>query len=185
MTPRVLVLGFGPFGEFADNPAARLALAADGARTDAVTLVGRQMPVSYSRSVDLTVAAVEECQPAWVIGVGVAASRASVAFESTGRRVIGTTPDVDGRSAGHVELPPGPPTRTATLPIEALARHGGVDISADAGQYVCNGWLYQCLGALPIGIGVGFLHIPRAGWTADALLHAVHHAWLETGSQWV
>jgi len=51
-----------------------------------------------------------------------------------------------------------------------MAREASIAVSDDCGTYVCNGWLYTCLGAFPETLPLGFLHIPDTGWTVPGLL---------------
>lgn len=163
----VLVLGFGPFGVVVDNPARRLALASTGV-VGACRVVGREMPVSYDRCEAVTLDAVRELAPAFVLGVGVARTRAVAELESVGRNAATTTePDVDGVAlADHGHGPLELPVQHA----EALARALGVPLSTDAGGYVCNSWLYRSLRA---GLPAAFLHVPLEGFAPDRLRNAL------------
>ena len=166
--PTALVIGFGPFGSIVDNPAARLARASSGT-TARWVVVGHTMPVSYRRSVEETARLVAVLRPALVLGVGVAVSRPQPCLEQWGRRWFDTErPDVDGvfpawPTTGRVEA------RESRLPVQMMADAAGIQVSGDCGRYVCNGWLYACLGAFPIGLAVGFLHVPADGWTVPGL----------------
>jgi pyrrolidone-carboxylate peptidase len=161
-----LVIGFGPFLTVTDNPARRLALAVDGALNGHV--LGREMPVSYERSVQVTLGYIQRLGPTRVLGIGVARHRAGPELEQIARRRVSPTLDVDG-TRGPLT---GPDERRATFP-NALSTALGAACSTDAGDYVCNGWLYAMLGccALP----VGFLHIPPAGIPAQRLIEALAH----------
>lgn len=169
--PTALVVGFGPFGAVLDNPAARLATACTGT-TARWTVVGRTMTVSYRRSVEETARLVAELEPAVVLGVGVAVSRPQPCLERWGRRWFDADrPDVDGEvptwaSTGRIEA------RKSRLPVQRMADTAGIQVSLDCGRYVCNGWLYACLGAFPAELAVGFLHVPTDGWTVSGV-HAL------------
>lgn len=164
------VLGFGPFGEVRDNPSARLARAAHGAEGGGWRIHGEPMPVSYRRSVEHTASVVAAHTPELVLGVGVAMGRSWVALERFGRAVARPLPaDVDGQAPPWRSRPSAPP-RASRLPVDAMATAAGVRVSDDCGAYVCNAWLYTCLGALPEGLSVGFLHLPPQGWTVSGLL---------------
>lgn len=152
----VAVLGFGPFLEVRDNPASRLARAVDGR----AGIVGREMPVSYRRSVAMA----EECRADLIVGIGVARGRTEAAVERTAVRGWSES-DLDG-NLGDID---GPEERRSPL-AEAFAAALGVPVSDDAGRYVCNGWLYRCLG---LGLPVVFLHIPPDGFSAERLVDAI------------
>lgn len=171
MARPVLVLGFGPFLEIADNPAAALARAVDGAMAG-LPVVGRVMTVSYARSLQETVDLVEELDPVLVLGVGVAANRTQVCVERIGRQAprVGR-PDVDGQQwllSDSERLAPA--ELLATLDVQALARSVGGIVSDDAGRYVCNAWLYRVLHALGSTRPVGFVHLPPQGLAPERLL---------------
>lgn len=164
----LLVVGFGPFLEVLDNPAARLARACDGGRAGAHLVVGRDMPVTWFGAVERVVALQAQHDAALVLGVGVARGRELAWVERAGfRRVDGRTPDVDGVVLDDLD-PLGPARRDATLDADALAQALGVGVSEDAGRYVCNAFLYLAPAALPVP--VGFLHIPPAGFPPERLL---------------
>lgn len=164
----LLVLGFGPFGAIVDNPSARLARALDGRSAGPATLAGFEMPVSYQRCVQFTRARVVDLAPAFVLGIGVAANRTVAKVEEQAvNRVMPGRPDVDGRVPfGLGEGPDVVTSADAWLLANAL----GVEISPDAGRYVCNAWLYQ---AIRGRIRAGFLHVPPQGYDVDGLVEGL------------
>lgn len=170
--PVALVMGFGPFGEVVDNPSCALATALDGTLAGPFRIAGRTMPVSYRRCLETTAAAVAELAPTVVLGIGVAVRRERARLERVGRARVTRQPlDVDGRmadwrSAPHLRRP-------ARLPLDRMCAASGLGLSEDCGSYVCNGWLYACLGMLPERVRIGFLHVPRAGVSADVVRRAL------------
>lgn len=169
----MLVLGFGPFLDVADNPAARLARAVDGATVGGRRVVGRVMPVSYSRGPELAASLAEDLDPELILGVGVARDRPEPWVERVGRRRCSATEaDVDGTAGADLE-PEGPEEVEASLDVDALAAALGCGVSRDAGRYVCNGWLYRAVRTLGAGRPVGFLHVPDAGLTPERLLRGL------------
>lgn len=173
MSCRVLVMGFGPFLSVRDNPAARLARQIDGAVCGEVSIIGRVMPVSFTRSITTTQRLVRELSPSVLIGVGVATSRQVITVEACARNVgSDTTPDVDGQCRSIID-PSGPPEITVTLPTQPLASRLGAVVGHDAGRYVCNAWIYQMLRAVSRELPVGFIHIPPAGLQASSLVAAL------------
>ncbi len=165
--PTALVMGFGPFGSVVDNPAARLASACVGA-SGTWEVCGDTMPVSYRRSVEHTARWISTVRPGLVLGIGVAANRRKPYLERWGRRCFNPSmPDIDGRLPdwGDSGRRSGRFSRRASrLPVDALARAAGIEVSDDCGRYVCNGWLYTCLGAFSESLPLGFLHVPMTGW---------------------
>lgn len=162
----VVVLGFGAFGSVPENPSARIARAVDGLRIGAgnLTVVGRVMPVSYARSYEFTRSVIAEVQPVFVLGIGVATGREGPMVERVGRNVASATvPDVDDTVL--TDHGAGAPTLECdwAAPLAAALR---LPLSDDAGEYVCNSWLYRVLRAeLP----AAFLHVPLSGYAPEAL----------------
>ena len=169
---RVLVLGFGPFLDVSDNPAAALARALDGRvltlrSGGRVQVVGREMPVSHVRAPALAETLAREIGAELVLGVGVARGRSAAALERRGVRAPSRAdpppPDVDGVVVTDLGALAGDAAahavRYATLPEVPFCAASGVGTSEDAGSYVCNGWLWATLGRLR-DRPVGFLHIP-------------------------
>lgn len=166
--PSVLLTGFGPFLDVADNPSGALVRALDGRRAAGFTLVGRTLPVSYRRGPQRALELAASVRPALVLGFGVHRGGA-LQVERTGRRAVGATADVDG--ACPPDLGEGPDTLTATLDTASLAASLQADLSDNAGSYVCNAWLYTVLrdGALP----AAFVHIPPRPADAAAVLRGL------------
>lgn len=167
-----LVLGFGPFRDVHDNPSRRLALALDGSRVGGRRVIGREMPVRYGVSVDLTEALVATHQPVAVLGVGVAVSRTRPELERFGRRQA----ELGQADVSGLERPPsgaGPALRPARGALEPFAAGLGAALSDDAGQYVCNAWLHDCLGRLDPEQRVLFLHLPPQGVPPERVLSAL------------
>ena len=142
MPCRVLVMGFGPFLSVTENPAASLAREIDGSQLGRITIAGRVMPVSYTRSITATQRCIREVSPSVLIGVGVATSRQEITVEACGRNAgSSTSPDVDGQRRSLIE-PAGPAEVMVTLPTQPLATQLGAVVGYDAGRYVCNAWIY-------------------------------------------
>lgn len=163
----ILVVGFGPFLDVADNPAATLALAIDGleARVPPLRVTGREMPVSYARAAEQTQRWARELSADFVLGVGVARARRQPLVERIGRRRADPTlADVDGERLER--LAADGPDELACDDAARLAAALDVGLSDDAGAYVCNAWLYRTLSA---GTRSAFLHVPPAGFPVARL----------------
>lgn len=165
----VLVTGFGPFPGVDDNPTAALARAVDGATAGTARVVGRVLPASYVRAPDETVRLAREVGAALVVGTGVAVRRSVVCVERVAVRYSLGAPDVDGDTAGCGA--DGPERVAATIGCAHLAQALGADLSDDAGEYVCNAWLYRVVRALDVP--VGFVHVPPEGLAPRRLLDAL------------
>lgn len=122
------------------------------------------MPVSYERSHSFTQEMCARHDPEFILGIGVAGGRTEALIERKGRnRAIRGAPDVDGvclvdHGTGTLEM---------SCPwAEDVAAAIGIGVSDDAGEYVCNSWLFRALRAqLP----AAFLHVPMEGFDADRL----------------
>lgn len=126
--------------------------------------MGLEMPVSYDRSYTFTVEALRRHDPDFILGIGVAGGRTATMVERIGRnRAYRGAPDVDGVClADH-----GTGTLQMICPVaEQLAEAIGLPVSDDAGEYVCNSWLFRVLRSqLP----AAFIHVVPEGYDADAL----------------
>lgn len=175
--PVVLVIGFGPFLDVVDNPAARLARAVDGRRAGQARVMGRVMPVSYQRAVTVTQALVAGSGAAAVIGVGVARGRSGPALERLGRRQVDPElVDVDGVRLAWL-TDGGDDDVEVTIDLGRFGRELDVPISDDAGAYVCNAWIYRVVQALGRTVPVGFLHVPDAGFDPERLIEGIGAVW--------
>ena len=173
----VLVAGFGPFDGVVDNPSAAIAEALDGCVYGGVQVVGREMPVSFRRSIDACRMWIDGTGAVAVIGIGVALSRSEVSVEKRGQ-----CPKGDGRlDVDHTACAPGgenePEEVWSTVDSARLAASIGAELSEDAGTYVCNHWLYRAV--QEFDIPVGFIHVPPNGLDAGALLRGIHEMWGE------
>ncbi|WP_152191009.1 pyroglutamyl-peptidase I family protein [Georgenia satyanarayanai] len=167
----VLVTGFGPFSDHADNPSALAvdALAREWSAPDGVTLVAEALPVSFARATARVRALVAEHRPAVVVGAGLAAGRDRISLERVALNLLDARiPDVDGAQPVDVPVVPGAPlARGTTLPVKAALaalRDAGLpaELSLSAGTYVCNAVMYAALEAVPEGVPAGFVHVPPA-----------------------
>ena len=166
---RVLVTGFGPFGDHDTNPAqGAVTLLAEQWRPPAgVSLRTAILPVSFARAVTGTRELIVEHRPDVVVGVGLAAGREAINLERAAVNLVDARiPDVDGAQPVDVAvLPGGPPAVFTTLPVKrcviALLDVGlPAELSLSAGSYVCNAVMYAAGVAAPVGTRTGFVHIP-------------------------
>lgn len=153
----VLVTGFEPFGEHPVNPSQLLAEALDGV----------VLPVSYARAPQVLRAAIDEREPDVVLCFGLAETRTAVAVERFAHNLDeASTVDNDAAagSGGEIE-PAGPVAYRTRLPVESIvaaleAAQIPVEISRDAGGYLCNHVFYLLMHTLgPNQLG-GFVHVP-------------------------
>lgn len=187
--PRLLLTGFGPFPGAPRNPTAevvaRLAERGVGDRLG-VDIVPHVFSTTWSALDDLA-GLLAEARPDIVLHLGLKRRARSIAVETFGRnRVSMAAVDAEGRRPrGSVLDGDAPPRLASTLPVRRIAiRIAGlglpVEVSTDAGRYLCNGLLWQSLrlsGERP----TGFLHLPptrettvvaQGVFTLDALTRA-------------
>ena len=171
----VVVAGFGSFDNVVNNPSSAIAAALDGCVLGNIHVMGREMPVSYDRSIDVCEMWVRSHQAVALVGIGVAMDREEVTIERTGvRPLVDAREDVDGRSPSAADLSL-PETVQSTADVEELARSMGAQVGDDAGAYVCNAWLYQAV--LRFEIPVAFIHVPPMGLDSGRLLSAIESIW--------
>lgn len=161
----ILLTGFGPFRQVTDNPSGVLARSLDGARMRGLTVVGRELDVSYERAAQETLALARHFEPVLVVGTGVAMTRSSIEVERIGRGGPPEGEDNDGACPKTVG------TDYRSLVAEPLAQALGAGLSDDAGRYVCNAWLVR------VGAGsacpVAFVHLPPQGADPQNFLEAL------------
>lgn len=167
--PRILVTGFDAFGGETVNPSWQVAQALDGRRIAGHTVVARELPTDFVRSLLVLKAALREVAPVIVLGIGQAGGRPHLSVERVAINVIDARiPDNAG--AQPVDQPViagGPAAWFSTLPVKAmlaalLAEGLPAAVSQTAGTYVCNQVAYAMLHftAKKRGVRAGFLHIP-------------------------
>jgi pyroglutamyl-peptidase len=185
----ILITGFEPFDNDPENPSrlsARAAVAllkAEG--HDAHFL---EVPCVFATAFPTVKAEADRVGAEIVITAGLAARRRAVSLESTAKNIIDARiPDnAGGQPRGVPVVPGGPKTLSTRLPIvravEAIIAfdpadgdssddehdhqkafrpgHIPVEISKDAGEYVCNALMYASLAGFPEDMSVGFVHVP-------------------------
>jgi pyroglutamyl-peptidase len=175
----VLLTGFAPFGPHLINPSELLVRSLEGGVVGGRNVAVRVFPVETRTVRDFIEAALREVQPEFVLGIGVAAGRPSLALERAALNVLDfEIADASGVLRKNEPVQPGgPDARLATLPLSAITAAwsaAGVPgyVSSSAGTYLCNQWLYEALGltanATP-PVPAGFLHVPALPSQALAL----------------
>jgi pyroglutamyl-peptidase len=181
---RLLICGFGPFPRAPHNPAG---LAVERLRRQGWTPPGGEAayalaPTVWREAPQIALSALKGSRADAVLLVGVAVDAAGFRVETVARNHA--TPTLADAAAqlwpGGVVDPEGPPTRPVTAPVQAMldaiAAEGlPVELSSDAGDYLCNFTLYRVLGATP---RVGFLHVPSVGdrFSLDDIVTAIRAA---------
>ncbi len=171
----ILLTGFGPFPGAPRNASSilveELARAA-GRRLPGFTVHAQTLPTEWKAGPERLAALLGDLSPAVTVHFGVSHRARGFVVETRARNTrqdvvdaCGAAPD-DACVTGH-----GPQEMSATLPtgliVERLRRRGlPVQLSRDAGGYLCNAILYHSLAdtrareAGPIASRRGFIHIP-------------------------
>ena len=175
--PTLLVVGFGAFSTVVDNPASRLACALDGRLLGTRRVIGREIPVRYDEGPAETLRLIERYRPLAVLGIGVAVGRAGPMLERLGvRHANPSLEDSAGLRVADLE-PEGPEVVHSTAAVQEMAAAMGVQLSEDAGRYVCNAWLYRVVRAVGSVMPVAFLHVPEGGMPEEQLAQALIAVW--------
>lgn len=180
--PTVVVTGFGPFLDVADNPSSRIAAAVHGRTPGGVRVVGiPHLPVSYARAVADTVEAVRREGAVAVVGFGVARGARAPRVEDLARNQLDPgLADVDGVCRAAVADDPAAPAHLPLSgPSSRLAEALGIEVNPahDAGGYVCNAWMYGVATALGAGVAVCFVHVPAEGLDPERVITALGELW--------
>jgi pyroglutamyl-peptidase len=173
----VVVAGFGSFDQVINNPSASIAEALDGCMLGDIQVVGREMPVSYQRSIDVCALWLESTEAVGLVGIGVAMQRTEITVER-----VGTQPSPSARDdVDHRKPEPcaddSPKMVKSTVDVERLALGLGAVVGDDAGEYVCNAWLYQAVRRFDVP--VAFIHVPPLGIDSGKLLSVIRDLWGE------
>ena len=186
---KILLTGFGPFADVAENPSAAVVGRLSGSCLGGADVVGVVLPVEFAASVRALSEAIAEVRPAVLLCLGVARGRSRIEVETVARGGVSKSLDSGGEAGpmvGSVER------RVATIDVAGLVSQlvaGGFDAvaSEDAGGYVCDHVFFHAIDtAREFGAAAGFVHLPdpagEAGgnWTVDRLTAAVAEAvaWL-------
>ncbi len=164
----VLVTGFDPFGGAERNASWEAVRRLDGALVEGRVVAARRLPTELVRGPAELIGWVRSLDPELVLCVGQAAGRSAISLERCfHNRIDATIPDNAGaRPLGVEILADGPPTYAPDAPVgamldELLVRGLPVELSDDAGRYVCNATAYRLAHALEgTGVGHAFVHVP-------------------------
>lgn len=163
---KVLISGFEAFGGGRINPSEQLVKLLQDRKFD-FELETVLLPVSFGRSFELLREKIDQFQPDFVIGVGLAANRDEICVERIAINLVeARIPDNDGaQPVGEEIVVGGNDGLFATLPMKAMLQaslKAGVNcsISNTAGTYVCNELMYRILDYGRDRYQGGFVHIP-------------------------
>ncbi len=170
---KILITGFGPYGNTPVNPAQQTAMAMDRATVAQATIVSRIIPNVFFKSIETVKEAIRETEPAMIVMLGEYSGRSMITVERIAQNLN------DGARYGLADndgivlqdkptAPDGPAAYLSTLPIRAMVRamrKAGIpaDISDAAGTFVCNHLMYGVLHHLTVtglDIPAGWVHLP-------------------------
>jgi pyroglutamyl-peptidase len=167
---RVLMTGFGPFGDVSNNPSGRIVEQFAMQGLPGHELVTRVLPVSFERSQQEIEDLLRSTAFDVALLLGLAAKEGMIRLEQYGRNLDrARIPDCDGSQPQESPIcREGPDVYLTDIPLEPLVaalEAGGIParISDDAGGYVCNHTYYTALRILDHGSSDTrclFLHVP-------------------------
>ncbi|WP_181707077.1 pyroglutamyl-peptidase I [Chthonobacter rhizosphaerae] len=168
---RLLATGFEAFGGDRFNPAEAIVHRLI-ARPPVADFHGLILPVEYGRAAEVALAALDETRPDAVVLFGLAGRSAGIRLERFGRNTVtATAPDNAGAVyTGQTIVADGPPLFETMVDVHALkarlaAALPAVDVSEDAGGYVCNDLYARMLHGVTArghATPVLFVHVPWA-----------------------
>lgn len=167
---KILITGFDPFGGESINPAWEAVRAIPTDAVEGVTIITRQIPTVFRKSIDKVVEIAKECNPDIILCVGQAGGR----FDMTVERVAINVDDgriKDNEGNQPIDLPiyaDGESAYFSSLPIKAMVAEMQksecpASISNTAGTFVCNHIMYGTLYHIAknnIAKKGGFIHVP-------------------------
>jgi pyroglutamyl-peptidase len=164
---RLLVCGFGPFPGAPQNPAAAVVrrLQAGAWTAPGTGVAYAVLPTIWTEAPRRATETARACGAEAVLLIGVAASARACRIETLARNFAGMAIDAAGKAGpgGPIAAGGAPvlavPFDAAALAAAASAAGAPVELSADAGDYLCNLTLYRLLAA---GAPTAFLHVPMA-----------------------
>lgn len=170
----VLVTGFENFDGVPSNPSERL-VAALPAKIAGVEIRKEVLSVDVE-TVQAQLTPLYAERPAIAVHLGVAARRKQISLEQRAANWIAfDTPDNAGhRESGRPIKHDAPELIQTRLPIDAIekrlsARGIPVNISRNAGRFICNLVMFDSLRRLPTSVQTGFIHVPPDEELSEAL----------------
>lgn len=168
---KLLLTGFEPFLNFTLNPTMQVVEELDNAIIGDYQVIGKILPVDFSKAADMMKEIIEELEPAAVVSLGLAGGR----FKMTPERIAINFKDGPADNEGNqpvdeaIQLQ-GEPAYLSTLPIremvDRMIEEGlPAEISNTAGAYLCNNVMYEALHYAYIhkkDMPAGFIHIPAS-----------------------
>ena len=165
MEKRILVTGFGPFGEEMWNPSLEAVMALPERAGDALILK-EELPVLFGTGGDRLLALIEQLRPDAVLCTGLAAGRKALTPEVIAVNLKNARiPDNKGMQPLWEKIrDEGPDGIFARMDVRKAVfslKQAGIpaELSFSAGTFVCNEVMYRLL---ETDLPGGFVHVPCA-----------------------
>lgn len=122
------------------------------------------LPVKLHESFSILKKHIDKIQPDIIILCGQAASRSKISIETKAKNVLGPSIDITDEITSNIIIKDGPIAYYSNFPtVEALSyllqSDIPVELSNDAGGYICNALYYQVMHNYP-NIETVFIHLP-------------------------
>lgn len=165
---KVLLLGFGPFSKFVENPSQIIVERLKDKKIDDLQIFGKILPVTYSEVEKIIRDEIKNIRPQLVLGIGLAAGRNKITLEKIAINYkFSSTPDNTGKiEKGRKINAKGPDGIFTNLNVEKIVEilnreNIPADISLTAGGYICNLTMYNIMeNAKIFNFKGGFVHLP-------------------------
>ena len=190
---KLLLTGFEPFLEFPFNPSQVIAKELDGKIIGDYQVVGKILPVEFSRSAKVLLDYFHQENPDVVISLGLAGGRDRITPErvaincndgpkdNTGVVMVDQPIEEAGETAYFTSLP------IRKMVDKLIANEYPAEISNSAGTFLCNNVMYTMLNEIhkkDLDVKAGFIHIPAShelaikkqnlpSWSMNSLIHAI------------
>lgn len=149
---RVLLTGFGAFGQRADNPTQQIVAAIQDTGIPGVEIHIAVLPVEFQGGVEAVLGHYRRLRPDVVICLGVAGGRKAITPEKVAINLAEAVIADNAGAQPHAEelVAGGPAAYFSALPVQAMveaikAESIPAQVSYSAGTYVCNAVMYAIL----------------------------------------
>jgi pyroglutamyl-peptidase len=167
---RILITGFEPFGGYRNNPSQQLVEYVNHKHNKDIPgtiLRGVTLPVAYYACWDMLHKEIDAFHPDYILSFGYSPGNNRIALERLANNYDGGLADNNSMTHSGEIIKNGTAHYISTLPLvkisQSLTSKGlPVDISDNAGGYLCNHIFYQVLhfSSGNPGLRAGFIHIP-------------------------
>ncbi|MGG1592388.1 pyroglutamyl-peptidase I [Terribacillus saccharophilus] len=165
----ILLTGFEAFLGMKSNPTEVIVRNLDGETINGNKIIGKVLPVDFTKTSSVILEHVEEHQPSVVISLGLAAGRNRITPERIAINCMdGEADNAGNQYDGQKILEDAPDAYFSTLPIKNMVaklqeQNLPAKISNTAGTYLCNQTMYTVrhhIETNKLNMIAGFVHIP-------------------------